>query len=139
MHRRTWTVLATTLVALVVLLAGGTAALAGGRVGDTVGGGGGSLARNLAGAVDRLRPAPAVPPAPPVPEVLTSTPGGPGPVAPRGPVRTGVSTGTLDGVALTADSGDGPVTVPGTLSPDGRTWTAAEPLEFATTYRWSGT
>ncbi len=133
-HRRTWAVLAISLVALVALLAGGTAAMAGGRIGDGVG----SLARNLAGAVDRLRPAPAVPPAPPVPEVLTSVPAGGAPVAPRSPVRTEVSTGTLDGVALTADSDDGPVTVAGTLSPDGRSWTATEPLDLATTYHWSG-
>ncbi|MEJ8277583.1 L,D-transpeptidase [Pseudonocardia spirodelae] len=129
LHRRSLALLGAGLVALVVLVAGGTAAVAGGRIGDT-------LARNVAGAVDRLRPAPE---APPVPQVLTSLPAtGTAPVAPRGPVRTAVSTGTLQGVALTGDSGDGPVTVPGTLSPDGRTWTASGPLDFATTYRWSG-
>lgn len=121
--------LATSLVALVVLVAGGTAAMAGGRIGDAVGGGVDSLARNLAGAVDRLRPAPAVPP---VPEVLTSVPAGGAPVAPRGPVRTEVSTGTL-GASLTADSDDGPVTVAGTLSPTaaagppGSRWTSRPP------------
>ncbi|MBP2368828.1 L,D-transpeptidase [Pseudonocardia parietis] len=125
LHRRTLGRLAALLVVLAALVAGATAAVAEGRIGDTI-------ARNLAGAVDRLRPEPA---APPVPAVLTTTPRPGSPVGPRDPATAEVSTGRLEGVTLVGD--DGPVA--GTLSPDGRTWTSTAPLDFATTYRWSGT
>lgn len=125
LHRRTLRRLAVVLVSLAALVAGATAAVAEGRVGD-------SLARNIAGAVDRFTPGPV---APAVPEILTTSPR-PGPAAgPREPATAKVSTGRLENVTLTGD--DGPV--PGAPSPDGRSWTTTAPLEFDTTYRWSGT
>jgi lipoprotein-anchoring transpeptidase ErfK/SrfK len=74
------------------------------------------------------------PAAPPVPVVLSTSPRPGPPVSPRDPATAEVTTGRLEGVILTGD--DGPV--PGRLSPDGRTWTSSGPLEFGTTYRWSG-
>jgi lipoprotein-anchoring transpeptidase ErfK/SrfK len=56
-------------------------------------------------------------------------------VRPKAPVKITVSDGTLQSVALTNPTGK---KVAGTLSPDHRTWTVAEPLGFSKTYRWSG-
>ncbi|MBC3192692.1 L,D-transpeptidase family protein [Pseudonocardia sp. C8] len=125
LHRRTLGRLAVLLVVLAALVAGGTAAVADARIGDTI-------ARNLAGAVDRFTPRPAPPPVAPV---LTTAPRPGPPVSPGDPATVEVNTGRLEGVTLTGD--DGPV--PGTPSPDGRAWTTTAPLDFDTTYRWSGT
>ncbi|BBG01786.1 lipoprotein-anchoring transpeptidase ErfK/SrfK [Pseudonocardia autotrophica] len=121
MHRRSLATLTAALVVLVASVAGATAAVAGGGIGETI-------ARNLAGAG-------AEPPQPQVPAFVTTVPRPGPPVAPRGQVRAAASAGHLEGVALTGD--DGPVT--GVLAPDGRSWTATDPLEFGSTYRWSGT
>ncbi|OLL72699.1 putative lipoprotein LprQ [Pseudonocardia sp. Ae168_Ps1] len=126
LHRRSLALFTVGLVALVALVAGGTAAVAEGRIGGTV-------ARDLAGVFDRFGLAPE-PEAPPVPVVLSTSPRPGPPVAPRDPATAEVSTGRLENVALTGD--DGPVA--GRLSPDGRRWTSTDPLEFGTTYRWSG-
>ena len=56
-------------------------------------------------------------------------------VTPTTPVSVSLPDGRLSGVALTPAGG---APVPGTLSPDGRRWTASEPLAYATTYAWSG-
>jgi lipoprotein-anchoring transpeptidase ErfK/SrfK len=56
-------------------------------------------------------------------------------VAPLAPIRVEATGGTLTGVALTAEDG---TSIPGTLSPDGRTWTASPVLAFDTTYRFAG-
>ncbi|ANY09626.1 L,D-transpeptidase [Pseudonocardia sp. HH130630-07] len=131
LHRRSLALFTGGLVVLVALVAGGTAAVAQGRVGESVTG-------NLAGVFDQVRagmdglgePAP-----PPVPVILTTSPRPGPPVSPREPATVEVSTGRLEGVTLTGD--DGPV--PGRPSPDGRSWTSTAPLDFDTTYRWSGT
>lgn len=125
MHRRSATVFLTALLATAALVAGGTAAMASGGFGAGV-------ARNLAGALDRITPD--ARPAPPPPVLTTAPLPGP-PAAPAGPARAQVSAGTLHDIALTGD--DGPV--PGTLAPDGRTWTSTAPLDYGTQYRWSGT
>lgn len=57
-------------------------------------------------------------------------------VNPGAPVSVDVRDGTVAAVALTADDGR---PVPGSLSPDGRRWTAAEPLGYGRGYTWSGT
>ena len=122
LHRRSLALLTAGLLVLVASVAGATAAVAGGGFGE-------SIARNLAGA------AAPDPPQPQVPAFVTTSPRPGPPVAPRGQVRVAASTGHLEGVALTGD--DGPV--PGVLSPDGRSWTASAPLDFGSSYRWSGT
>ncbi|MEV1294835.1 Ig-like domain-containing protein [Pseudonocardia sp. NPDC049635] len=121
LHRRSLVFLIAGLVVLVASVAGATVAVAGGGLGGVV-------ARNLAGPV-------AGPPAPQLPAFVTTVPRPGPPVTPRGQVRAAVSTGHLEGVALTGDEGP----VAGVLSPDGRSWTATASLEFGSTYRWSGT
>jgi len=121
LHRRSLAFLTAGLVVLVASVAGATVAVAGGGLGGVV-------ARNLAGPVTG-------PPAPQLPAFVTTVPRPGPPVTPRGQVRATVSAGHLEGVALTGDEGP----VAGVLSPDGRSWTATAPLEFGSTYRWSGT
>jgi lipoprotein-anchoring transpeptidase ErfK/SrfK len=74
-------------------------------------------------------------PAPPVPVVYAPTANATD-VTPTTPVSVSLPDGRLSGVALTSAGG---AAVPGALSPDGKRWTASEPLAFATTYAWSGT
>ncbi len=54
---------------------------------------------------------------------------------PTAPVAVRAAGGTLDEVALRGPDGE-PVT--GTLNDDRTAWTASEPLDYATTYTWSG-
>ena len=54
---------------------------------------------------------------------------------PTAPVAVRSAGGTLDEVALRGPDGE-PVT--GTLNDDRTAWTASEPLDYATTYTWSG-
>ncbi|MEQ3550026.1 Ig-like domain-containing protein [Pseudonocardia nematodicida] len=130
-RRRTLATLLTGLAVLAVLIASGSMAVADGRIGE-------SIARGISSAVDGFGPGPRAAPAVPVTRSTTPRPGPP--VAPRGPAQVFVTDGTLEGVALTGDGVDGEGgPVPGGLSPDGRTWTATAPLDYATTYRWSGT
>jgi lipoprotein-anchoring transpeptidase ErfK/SrfK len=75
------------------------------------------------------------PPAPPVPVVYVPTANATD-VPPTTPVSVSLPDGRLSGVALTPAGG---APVPGTLSPDGKRWTAFAPLAYATTYAWSGT
>jgi lipoprotein-anchoring transpeptidase ErfK/SrfK len=56
-------------------------------------------------------------------------------VAPAAPVRITSSGGTLTGVTLAADDGSA---LPGTVSPDGLTWTATASPDFDTTYHFTG-
>jgi lipoprotein-anchoring transpeptidase ErfK/SrfK len=56
-------------------------------------------------------------------------------VPPTAPIRVEATGGTLTGVALTAQDG---TSIPGTLSPDGRAWTASNPLAYGTAYRFAG-
>ncbi|GAA1210608.1 L,D-transpeptidase [Pseudonocardia alaniniphila] len=56
-------------------------------------------------------------------------------VAPLAPISVEATGGALTDVALVAEDG---TPVPGTLSPDGRTWTASTALAFGTTYRFAG-
>ncbi|MBO0850049.1 MAG: L,D-transpeptidase family protein, partial [Pseudonocardia sp.] len=76
--------------------------------------------------------------APSPPKVaLSYQPGaGSAPIGPTTPVTVLATGGALREVALTPAGGK---PVKGTLSPDRRTWTTAEPLAFGTTYAWSGT
>jgi lipoprotein-anchoring transpeptidase ErfK/SrfK len=75
------------------------------------------------------------PPAPPVPVVYA--PGANATdVTPTAPVSVSVPDGRLSGVALTPPGGR---PVAGAFSPDGRSWTASDRLDYATTYTWSGT
>jgi lipoprotein-anchoring transpeptidase ErfK/SrfK len=61
--------------------------------------------------------------------------GGP-PINPTSRITVTAKDGELREVALTPAGG---TAVKGTLSPDRRTWTSAEPLAFGKTYTWSGT
>jgi lipoprotein-anchoring transpeptidase ErfK/SrfK len=72
------------------------------------------------------------------PKVALSYQPGPGaaPVNPIAPIKVVATGGELREVALTRGGG---TPVKGTLSPDRRTWTTAEPLAFGSTYTWSGT
>ncbi|MFG1642209.1 Ig-like domain-containing protein [Amycolatopsis sp. NPDC049252] len=54
---------------------------------------------------------------------------------PGGPIVLSVKDGTFTEVRLTGEK----VTVKGTLSGDGKTWSAGEHLGFGQTYTWSGT
>jgi lipoprotein-anchoring transpeptidase ErfK/SrfK len=56
-------------------------------------------------------------------------------VAPAAPIRVEATGGTLADITLTTDDG---TEIPGTLSRDGRTWTASAAPAFATTYRFAG-
>lgn len=56
-------------------------------------------------------------------------------VNPTEPVAVSAGGGRLEAVALTGPDGR---QVQGTLSDDGRRWTAAEPLGYDRAYRWSG-
>lgn len=63
------------------------------------------------------------------------TPGGGADINPATPVKATVDKGRLDEVKLSNEDGE---EVEGRLSPDGRTWTAAEALGYGKTYTWSG-
>ncbi|WP_051580750.1 L,D-transpeptidase [Pseudonocardia acaciae] len=109
-----------TLLAVAVALVG----VAGVVTGATATGGGRGSALPL------LAPSP--------PKVALSYQPGPGtaPVKPTTPIQVSATNGVLREVALTPAGG---TPVKGTLSPDRRTWTVAEPLAFGKTYTWSGT
>ncbi len=57
-------------------------------------------------------------------------------VNPTAEIKADGGSGTLRDVALTNAKG---VAVAGTLSPDGKQWTASAPLGYGGTYTWSGT
>jgi len=57
-------------------------------------------------------------------------------VSPRDDIEAAVSAGEIDEIELSNESGD---TVDGTLSDDGKSWTATEPLGYGKSYTWSGT
>jgi lipoprotein-anchoring transpeptidase ErfK/SrfK len=56
-------------------------------------------------------------------------------VPPSEPVRVTTNSGSLTTITVTGSDGSH---IPGTLAPDGRSWTANEPLHYATTYSFSG-
>jgi lipoprotein-anchoring transpeptidase ErfK/SrfK len=58
------------------------------------------------------------------------------PVSPIEKIKVTATDGELRDVALTPASG---LPVRGTLAPDRRSWTPAEPLRYGTTYTWTGT
>jgi lipoprotein-anchoring transpeptidase ErfK/SrfK len=90
-----------------------------------------------AGLASATPPGPARPSAPPAaPTVSTVPPDGTQDVAPAAPIRITSAHGALSGVALTADDG---TPIPGTVSPDGLTWTATAPPAYDTTYHFTGT
>lgn len=70
------------------------------------------------------------------PQVVTQPSNGAAEVSPLAPVRVSVTNGVIDKVSLT---GDGGKVVAGQLASDRSSWTATEPLAYATTYTWSGT
>ncbi|RZT88985.1 lipoprotein-anchoring transpeptidase ErfK/SrfK [Pseudonocardia sediminis] len=97
-------------------------------VAGTVGAGGGA-APVTASAV-------AAPPAPPQPVRAVPVPAvGASGVDPSGPASVTVYDGRITALTLT---GDDRRRVPGSLSPDGRSWTTTAPLGYARTYTWSG-
>ncbi|NMO93249.1 Ig-like domain-containing protein [Actinomycetospora sp. TBRC 11914] len=71
----------------------------------------------------------------PAPVVGTSPRAGATDVPPNQPVTLTADHARLAAVVLQA-SGGGPVA--GTTSPDGRSWRAQAPLQYGTTYTWSG-
>lgn len=73
---------------------------------------------------------------PPVAKVAYEPGQGAQDVSPRSPIRVSVQQGKLDEVELTNGDDDN---VKGDLAPDGRSWTASEPLGYGKTYTWSGT
>ncbi|GEL20362.1 L,D-transpeptidase [Pseudonocardia asaccharolytica] len=79
-------------------------------------------------------PAPAPAPAVVAPPLLQPA-DGTADVSPSALVRAETGAGTLRGVGLTDAEG---VAVPGTLSPDQRQWTTTAPLDYDSTYTWSG-
>ena len=82
-------------------------------------------------------PGPPVATAPPaVPTVKVRPADGTTDVAPANPITISSTGGSLSGVTLTADDG---TLIPGTVSPDGLTWTATAPPAYDTTYRLAGT
>lgn len=80
--------------------------------------------------------APAVAAPPPAPRVAITPSDGDTAVAPAAPIRIDTVDGALTGVTLTASDG---TVLPGTLSPDGHTWTASAPPAYGTGYRFTGT
>ena len=70
------------------------------------------------------------------PQVVIQPSNGATGVSPIAPVRVSVSGGVLDKVALTGPEG---TVVAGQFSSDRSSWTAAQPLDYAKTYTWSGT
>lgn len=71
----------------------------------------------------------------PAPQVTISPADGTKDVVPANPITVTASSGTLEGVTLTADGG---AAIPGALSDDGRTWTATAPPAYKTTYHLAG-
>lgn len=71
---------------------------------------------------------------PPPPKITAQTAGTD--LSPGAPVNLDATGGRLTGVTLTSADGK---QVPGQVSRDGQHWTAAEPLEYATSYTWAGT
>ena len=131
-HRRTLAKLITVGVVIAALVVGGATAFASGSVRDAIAsnlsGSGGSGGSGLLGG-------PAQVPEPPA--TLSSTPlAGAKNVKPRDRVSTSVTGGELRDVTLRSSKG---TAVRGTLTPDGRSWTAAEPLGYGGSYTWSGT
>ncbi|WP_433282197.1 L,D-transpeptidase [Pseudonocardia xinjiangensis] len=76
-----------------------------------------------------------VAPVPAAPQVLLAPGDGATGVVPAAPIHVEARGGTLTDVTLTADDG---TSIPGTLSRDGRTWTASAAPAYATTYRFAG-
>jgi len=70
------------------------------------------------------------------PAVVISPTDGAGNVAPAATVTVAASAATLQGVAVTAADGKA---LAGSLSADGRTWTATERPAYNTAYRFTGT
>ncbi|MDN5915233.1 MAG: Ig-like domain-containing protein [Pseudonocardia sp.] len=140
LHRRTLAKLLTVGVIVAALAAGGATAFASDSVRDAIASNLSNAGRGLdagwAGSSssededdDDDEQADVAP-------VLTSTPlAGAIGAKPRDTVRTTVNSGELRDVALTNSDGEA---VRGTLAPDGRTWSATEPLGYGSTYRWSG-
>lgn len=113
-------VFVTVMVALAVALLGcgvlGAVAMTGG--GSATRGPGSPGTPSVPGAVVSASPAPGATDVPPD----------------RVPTLT-VDHGRIVTVSLVASDG---TAVPGTLSPDGRLWSASAPLDYAETYTWSG-
>jgi lipoprotein-anchoring transpeptidase ErfK/SrfK len=97
-------------------------------VGAGVWGAAGLGSRGVAAAPEAAAP----PPAPVV--ALTPRPGATD-VAPDQPVVLSAENADLTAVALRADDGS---VVAGATDPDGRSWRATAPLQYGTTYTWSG-
>ncbi|MFP5019332.1 L,D-transpeptidase [Pseudonocardia phyllosphaerae] len=95
-----------------------------------------ALLAATAGCTDGGTPGPGPEAPPPAPATVTATPASGDRVAPALRPSVHVESGTLDQVALTGDDGK---PLPGTFSPDHRTWTATAAPAFSRGYRWSGT
>jgi lipoprotein-anchoring transpeptidase ErfK/SrfK len=80
--------------------------------------------------------APAAAAVAPAPSVTVDPADGSTAVAPAAPVTVSAKNGKLTGVTLVDEDGEA---IPGTLSGDGATWTAAAPPKFGTTYHFTGT
>ena len=109
-HPSRWRLLLMAVVG-VLLLAG-----CGGESGQTGGGGAGKR--------------------PPVAKIAFEPGQGAQEASPTAPVRVSVQQGKLDEVELTNGDDEN---VKGNLAPDGRSWSASEPLGYDKTYTWSGT
>jgi hypothetical protein len=70
------------------------------------------------------------------PTITTQPSDGATGIKPTAPVRVSVRNGVLDTVSLTNSEGKA---VTGQFALDKMSWTATEPLSYATTYTWSGT
>ncbi|MBW0105327.1 Ig-like domain-containing protein [Pseudonocardia sp. KRD291] len=133
LHRRTLAKLLAVGVIVAALAAGGATAFASDSVRNAIAGnlvgadrGPGDDAGRGAGEIRQ----PAV-----APVLTTMPPAGATGTGPRDAVGTTVTGGQLRDVALRNADGEA---VQGALAPDGRTWTATEPLGYGSTYRWSG-
>ena len=108
------------LLAIAVALVGGAGVVTGVSVED---GDGDGVAEILAPRPPRVS--------------LSYTPAqGSAPVSPTEQIKVTATDGELREVALTPSAG---TSVRGTLAPDRRSWSPAEPLRYGTTYTWSGT
>ena len=138
---RCWLVLAVTVATVAVAGCGGSAgqsslaALAESAQSEAVAPAPGQVpGSDIATAPDSTDPAPApsAPPPPPPAAVISPTPAdGTTGVDPLAPISVAVGGGTLSAVRVTNPSGE---EVPGTLAPDGLSWTAAVELGYGTTY-----
>jgi lipoprotein-anchoring transpeptidase ErfK/SrfK len=90
----------------------------------------------VAGCTVAAASPPPPPPPPPVPTVSVDPPDGAKDVVPAETVTVRARHGTLADVTLTDDSG---TTIPGRLSADHTTWTAAAPTKFHMGYHFGGT